>query len=565
MMMVYRALKSSLGIKIYAIVALLSLVSITIAAMAYASLTNYNHRVGEMQSAAQRSHLSEKMNSLIYAAVMDSRGVYLARDTKEAEKFGQPLLKSLSDIREAMAAWRSLLPQARVSETDSAIANIDKFIDYRAELVRRGVQISGAAAREFGDNDENRTNRQNLNREIDLLTKATNLEISKLKDDLDADFRVKIIQLIVLAVGGVSISVLLSIILVRRSIVQPITDLNAVMQRLAAGECDVSVPDLKREDELGEMSRTVTVFQDSMKREQSLQRSKRTEDDEKDQRRRTLDELVRGFGHDMDEVVKAIGESASQVQTVAEKLSATVGETVVLTTKVSGAADEASASVQTVASASHELHASIDEISRQVNRSTLITQQAVSETASTEVSVAALSAAAQKIGEVVQLIQSIAAQTNLLALNATIEAARAGEAGRGFAIVASEVKSLATQTSKATEDIAEQIGAIQNATQIVVTAFHNTGATISEINEIATAISSAIVEQSAATSDIAGNVKQAAAGAENVSLNIATVESATHQTGATASDMLVTATALSSEAEQLQRRVEAFVTAVRAA
>jgi methyl-accepting chemotaxis protein len=554
-----------IGTKIYAVVGLLSVVSIVIAVLALLALTNYNSRVGDMQNASQRSFIGEQINSLIYAVVMDSRGVYMARDAAESEKFGKPLLKNLHEIKNLITAWHELLPAQRKHETDLAAANTDKFIQFRTETVRRGIENGAAAAREFGDNDENRANRQSLNKEVEVLARSTNAEITNLKNELDGFYRSKMIQLIALTVLGVAVSLSLSMLTVVRFIARPIAALTRVMGQLASGASNIVVPGTERGDELGEMSRAVLVFQKSMEREQEFQEARRAEEQGKDRRRASLEALIKNFGDEIAKVVRAVGGSAQEVKATAERLSVNVEETAAQTTKVANAADEASGNVQTVAAAAEELHASIDEISRQVTRSAEIAKKAVDETAATDTSVSALSNAGQKIGEVVQLIQNIASQTNLLALNATIEAARAGEAGRGFAVVASEVKSLATQTAKATEEIAEQVSTIQNATEAVVGAFRNTGTTITEMNEIAAAISSAIVEQGAATREIAGNINQAAAGTDQVSNNIASVREATNGNGESATQMLTTAVALSSQAETLRDRVDEFVTAVRAA
>ncbi len=275
--------------------------------------------------------------------------------------------------------------------------------------------------------------------------------------------------------------------------------------------------------------------------------------------------LADDFESKLKGVIDAVSAAATELQATAETMTITAGESSRRATAVAAASEQATTNVQTVAAAAEELSKSIIEISRQVDGSTTVAGKAVEEAKRTDSRVHALSEAAQKIGEVVQLINDIASQTNLLALNATIEAARAGEAGKGFAVVASEVKSLASQTAKATEDISAQVNAIQAATRDAVEAIRSIGATITQISETSTTIASAVEEQGAATQEIARNVQQAAAGTHEVSDNIAGVTTAAGETGAATSQMLGAAKELAGQADMLRREVGDFFTRARAA
>ncbi|MCH8090798.1 MAG: chemotaxis protein [Proteobacteria bacterium] len=259
------------------------------------------------------------------------------------------------------------------------------------------------------------------------------------------------------------------------------------------------------------------------------------------------------------EVVNSVAAAATEMETTSQALSSNAEQTSRQASVVAAASEEASTNVQTVASATEELSSSIREIGEQVVQSASIAGKAVEETERTNVTVQGLAEAAQKIGDVVSLINDIASQTNLLALNATIEAARAGDAGKGFAVVASEVKILANQTAKATEEIAAQIGTMQTATNEAVGAIGGIANIIQEINEIANSISAAVEEQGAATQEITRNVQQAADGTQEVNTNITGVNEAASQTGAAAQQLLEASAGLAKEGEELNVEVEKFL------
>ena len=320
-----------------------------------------------------------------------------------------------------------------------------------------------------------------------------------------------------------------------------------------------------RADEIGELARALAVFRDNAQAKLRIEAAQRQEQERKEQRQRLVDQHVATFDSSIRALLDALSKAAAEMRSTSESMSATAEQTGRQASAVSDAANHASGNVETVATATEELAASVSEIGRQVNHAAQIANQAVSETRNTDGTVQGLSEAAQRIGEVVQLINDIAAQTNLLALNATIEAARAGEAGKGFAVVASEVKSLATQTGKATEDIAAQVNAIQEATQGAVGAIKSVGHIIQQVSEISATIASAVEEQGATTKEITRNTQEAARGTQAVSVNIAGVSQGAGMTGKAADHVLSAAGELGRTADKLRAEVDSFLMRIRAA
>ncbi len=384
-------------------------------------------------------------------------------------------------------------------------------------------------------------------------------------DDIDAAVRDRLVTTSLWALGILAVLTLCGWV-IAQGLVRPVRSLTAAMAKLAAGDTTVAVPATERRDEIGGMARTVDVFKQSMIDTARL----RSDQDRQKQaaaaeRKRDLDRLAHEFESAVGKIIDTVSSSSTELEASAGTLTSTASRAQDLATRVAAASEEASSNVQSVASATEEMSSSVNEISRQVQESARIAHEAVTQVRTSSERVSELSKAASRIGDVVELINAIAAQTNLLALNATIEAARAGVAGRGFAVVASEVKALAEQTAKATGDISVQIAGIQGATNESVAAIGGVSDIIGRLSEIASTIAAAVEEQGAATREIARNVQQAAQGTQQVNSNVADVQHGAEETGAASSRVLSAAQSLAAESTHLKHEVSRFLDTVRAA
>ncbi len=368
-----------------------------------------------------------------------------------------------------------------------------------------------------------------------------------------------------LVMGGLLLAMMAAGLLLARSITRPLQQLSRTTTDLAAGKLDGEVEGGWMRNEIGAMARALEVFQTNAREVERLtadqQRQKAEAEAEK---HRAIRELADLFEARVSEVVQQVGAGAHQVRSNAAGMLERADSANRQAATVAAASAQAGSSVQTAAAATEEMSASIAEIGAQVRRSFDMVRGAVRAVEETNGHVVGLSDAAHRIGEIVGLINSIAAQTNLLALNATIEAARAGEAGKGFAVVASEVKNLANQTAKATEDIGTQIAAMQQVTGAAVAAIRGVGETVVGIDEIVGSIAGAMEQQAAATGEITRNVQEAAAGTSEVSRTIATVSASAGETGSAAGEVLRAAELLDGQAVTLSREVKHFIGRLRA-
>ncbi|WP_295845549.1 HAMP domain-containing methyl-accepting chemotaxis protein [Tardiphaga sp.] len=366
--------------------------------------------------------------------------------------------------------------------------------------------------------------------------------------------------------AGLLVSLALALWIGTAGLSRPISELKTVMEALARKNFAIEVPSIDRRDEIGDMARTVEVFKSSgLAVERMTGEQQATERRTAAERKAEMLRLASDFEGAVGEIIETVSAASTELEASADTLSATAARAQQTTSLVAAASEEASANVQSVASATEEMASSVNEISRQVQESSRIAQEAVDQARKTNDRVGELAKAAARIGDVVELINTIAGQTNLLALNATIEAARAGDAGRGFAVVASEVKALAEQTARATGEISAQISGIQNATQDSVGAIREIGSTIGKMSEIASTIAAAVEEQGAATQEISRNIQMAAQGTTQVSANIGDVQLGASETGSASAQVLSAAQFLSRDSARLKAEVGRFLSTVRAA
>jgi methyl-accepting chemotaxis protein len=386
-----------------------------------------------------------------------------------------------------------------------------------------------------------------------------------LKSNVDATLSniingLAVVSLITSVVG------LITAFFVTRAMISPLPRISRRMASIAEGDNSVEIPYGDRHDEIGDMSRALAVLKQSaeeklrLEKEQVEQARRASEE-----RARVREELAKDFETSLSGLVQQVSEAATQMQETATGMAANAQQALRGTAEANGSSGQATKSVDSVSAAAEELSSSIQEIGRQVSRSSEITTSAVEQASGTRTQMEGLVVSAQRVGEVVDLISDIAEQTNLLALNATIEAARAGDAGKGFSVVASEVKNLANQTAKATEEIGQQITDMQNATSGAEQAIGDIAQVIEQINEIASGIASAVEQQGTATTEIAESISEASRSVSETSSQINQVEGSVNETSSSSERVLTAADSLNKLAEDLQSQVTQFVSRVRAA
>jgi methyl-accepting chemotaxis protein len=485
--------------------------------------------------------------------------------TTEAGKQAQEVLlaKWIEILEKARKTYEPLItsPEERAYYTESNALWAEYLADVKQVLVlshknqddeARALHAKASLAGVKSD--------ETLQKDIDLNNRGADVAARQAEESYSAALKMVVASLLLAMIVGIGAAILLV-----RDVSAGIKSIVTPMQALGNGDLTAQVPHQGEKTEVGSMADSLQVFKEALIAKKAADEAAALDAEAKIERGRRVDGITRDFESMIGEIVETVSSASTQLEASAGTLTSTAGRAQELTTMVAAASEEASTNVQSVASATEEMSSSVNEISRQVQESARMAGEAVDQARKTNDRVGELSKAAARIGDVVELINTIAGQTNLLALNATIEAARAGEAGRGFAVVASEVKALAEQTAKATGEIGQQITGIQAATQESVTAIKEISGTIERLSEISSTIAAAVEEQGAATQEISRNVQQAAQGTSQVSSNITDVQRGASETGSASAQVLSAAQSLSVESNRLKLEVGKFLNTVRAA
>ncbi len=552
--------------RILFLVGCFALMASAITGLGLVTIHDYNRMLREVSEAYENTYRGEHLNRLVTAAVMESRGVYMSKDTTEAKKYADGIDKNLKDMATLLSDWKGSMAPNELPEFAAVSDTAQQFITIRTETARLGRDVSPEAANTQGNNDANRGNRKAFQAAIDTMVAHIRTNLDSTQADLKRYKETRETQFLVIALAGILALIAGSLWVAIRSISRPLNQVTQKVMHISEGAYDTEIPNATGKDEISSLWRSIRTLRDRAAEGENLKAQQKEEElriaaNMREERNR----IAGDFESHMGELAKRFAASSRTVAESAKGLTENADIASERAQSVNYAATDAANNVANVAAATEELSASVGEINQQVMRTSEVTQLAVLEAQKTEASIQTLSQAAGQIGEVINLIQAIAAQTNLLALNATIESARAGEAGRGFAVVASEVKQLAQQTARATDDIRAKIGEIQNATHTTVGSIDTIVKTIETIGQLTSGIAASVEQQGMATNEIASNTNRAAAGTRDVTGHIAGLGDAAQKTGTAAQALLNLSSDLERRSEDLQAEVYDFVGRLRSA
>ena len=554
----------SIGAKLFAIVSFLFLVIAVIGGFAFMQMRAINAAAHDIQAQwlpSVRWVGEMRVQSARYRAVL--RDHLIVADAERAD-VDKNLAARKADFEKAAKAYQPLVSSPAERELAE---QLDKqwqtFIGASAEVQSLANKGDVAAAKEINAKKVVPVGRA-MDGTLAKLVELNDKGAETAGQGADATYGSAILMM-TLILGGAIVLGLGAAIYMVRDIRQGIGSILKPMGQLTDGELSVEIPHQGEATEIGRIAGALQIFKEALIAKRTSDEAARAEDAIKAARAQRISTATGNFEAMIGELVDSLSSASTELEASATTMTKTSDGTMSLSDSAASASRAVTDNIQAVAAATEEITSSVNEIGRQVHESNRIASTAVSQAQHTDESIARLSLAAGRINDVVKLIREVAEQTNLLALNATIEAARAGEAGRGFAVVASEVKALATQTAKATAEIDAQVADMQTATAESVAAIKEIGSTITLISEVSSAIAAAVEQQGAATQEIARNVQQSAQLSTQVAAEVTEVKRGSSETSAAAGEVLTASHSLARESDHLKNQVETFLDTVRAA
>ncbi|RUP17415.1 methyl-accepting chemotaxis protein [Methylobacterium sp.] len=559
-------MRMTVGRKLAGVVGILALVGLGISVFAIQQAGEAQRRSDQMDVIWNTGLQAHALAQAIEHAVVQATALYTADDTSEAKGRLGALQTALTDVEHAKTSFFAALEAQLTPEQKRKLdLGITEFLAYQRDTAEMGLTISPKAALIQASDEATVKNRERMVVQINALGHDVLARLDAQRAAAAEAQRRATITLIAVPAAALGIALLLAFWIVRTQIQGPLLRLRGAMRGLAGDQLSSAVPFTTRRDEVGEMARAIEGFRTSLIEKQTLGAQARDRATRDIARAQELAEATRAFKVETASAMSALAASAEQMEGAADLLSGVASDTTARTEVVARASEQSADVVNGIASAAEELSSSAFEIEQRVQHTSTIAAVALRDTHGLEATVAELSRAAAEIGAVVTVIRTVASQTNLLALNATIEAARAGEAGRGFVVVAAEVKALAGQTALATDRIVGQVEAIQAAAQDTTAAIGAIAATIAQMSATATAVAASADDQGKASQEIARAIASAAAGAQTVAESIGTVQVAAASGAAQAGAVRVNAMQVSQGSHALQSAIATFLDRVRAA